>query len=149
MGAGNGSFSFTKMGVKTMWGSTDTLEMKIEVEKKLNEFEEMLKMAFPKLYECPDKSVKEYAEKKIDEIGCKDTPCSDMYDYEEFKMLTDLSKNDRITAVFHALAIGFASGVKWERKCKCEISSETIGKAAADYAKEYTMRTGKNPYDFT
>lgn len=36
-----------------------------------------------------------------------------------------------------------------EGKYKCEISSETIGKAAADYAKEYTMRTGKNPYDFT
>lgn len=98
-----------------MLGNEYALEIKIEVEKKLNEFEEMLKMAFPKLYECSDKSVKEYAEKKIDEIGCKDTPCCDMYGYDEIKMLSDFSKTDRYMAIFYALAIGFANGVKWER----------------------------------
>lgn len=38
-----------------------------------------------------------------------------------------------------------ANCLEW--KYKCEISSEIIGKAAVEYAKEYTNRTGKNPFD--
>lgn len=105
-----------------MWGSMDALEMKIEVMEKLNEFENMLKMAFPDLNKSTDKNIKEYTDRKIKAVNCEDVPSGEVYNTEEWKMFYELDKKDRGSAIYHALIVGFMNGVEWERK-KTEISS--------------------------
>lgn len=105
-----------------MWGSTDALEMKIEVMEKLNEFEDMIKRAFPDLNKSADKNIKEYTDRRIKAVDCQDVPSNKLCNADEWKMLYGLDKKDRGAAIYHALIVGFMNGVKWERE-KTEISS--------------------------
>lgn len=105
-----------EMAVNIMWGSVDALEMKIEVERKLNEFEDMLKMAFPDLNKSTDENIKEYTDGKIKAVNCQDIPCGEVYKSDEWKMFYELAKKDSGSAIYHALIVGFMNGVAWERK---------------------------------
>lgn len=63
-----------------------------------------------------DEHIKEYVEQKLAEVGYEKAPCGYVYKREEFEELIDFSKNDRVMAIFYALSIGFANGVRCERK---------------------------------
>lgn len=99
-----------------MWGSVDVLEMKIEVERKLNEFEDMLKRALPELNKDSDIDMKKYVEKRLRDSGCYDIPCNEVYSLEQWKSLLHLVRKDKVSAVYYAIIIGFMNGVEWERK---------------------------------
>lgn len=105
-----------------MWGSTDALEIKIEVERKLNDFEDMLKKAFPDLNKCPNEKISDYTDKKIKSAQCEDVPGESVFPIREWNMLYELSKKSGSLAVYHALIVGFMNGVAWERE-KSEIPS--------------------------
>lgn len=60
-------------------------------------------------------NVEEYRNLRLEQSGCEDVPISEMYSQEELRMLASYAKDHNFEAVFDALAIGFASGVKWER----------------------------------
>lgn len=98
-----------------MWGSTNDFEMRMEVKKKLDEFENMLKMEFPDLNKCADKNIKEYTDRKIKAVNCQDIPAGEVYNPEEWKMFYELAKKDRGSAIYHALIVGFMNGVEWKK----------------------------------
>lgn len=62
--------------------------------------------------------VRKYTEKLIESIGCENTPTCEMGTQEEIKVLMDSAWEDRTMAIMYAMFIGFANGVKWERKIK-------------------------------
>lgn len=99
-----------------MWGSADVLEMKVEINKMLNEFENMLKMAFPDLDRSTDKNIREYTDRKIKAVNCQGVPLGEVYNSDEWKMFYELAKKDSGSAIYHALIVGFMNGVAWERK---------------------------------
>lgn len=105
-----------------MWGSENDFEMRMEVKQKLDEFENMLKMAFPDLNKSSDMNIKEYTDKKIKSANCQDVPSGEVYNSDEWKMFYELAKKDSGSAVYNALIVGFMNGVEWERK-KSEIPS--------------------------
>lgn len=105
-----------------MWGSTDALEIKVEINKRLNDFENILKMAFPDLNKSTDKNIKEYTDRKIKAVNRQDVPFGKVYNSDEWKMFYKLAKKDSGSAIYHALIVGFMNGVSWERE-KSEIPS--------------------------
>lgn len=53
-----------------------------------------------------------YTKAKLEEVGELETPCSAMHSTDELRMLFDLAKEDRCMAIYYALCIGFANGIK-------------------------------------
>lgn len=98
--------------------SVEAFEMRVLVERKLNEFQDMLKMALPELNKDSDIDMKTYADKKMKDSGCYNIPLNEVYSVAEWNFLSQLAKRDEVAAVFNALVIGFANGVKWENKNK-------------------------------
>lgn len=105
-----------------MWGSASDFEIRMEVKEKLNEIENMLKIAFPDINKSTDKNIKEYTDRKIKAVNCQDVPSGEVYNTEEWKMFYNLAKKDSGSAVYNALIVGFMNGVAWERE-KSEIPS--------------------------
>lgn len=92
------------------------------MERKLNEFENMLKKALPHLSKCPNEKISDYTDKKVKSVQCEDVPSELVFPLCEWNMLYELSKKSGSSAAYHALIIGFMNGVEWERK-KFKISS--------------------------
>lgn len=98
--------------------SVEAFEMRVLVERKLNEFQDMLKMAFPELNKDSDIDMKKYVDKKMKDSECYNVSLNEIYSVAEQNSLLQLAKRDEIAAVFYALVIGFTNGVEWERKNK-------------------------------
>lgn len=60
--------------------------------------------------------VKEYTKQLMNEIGCDELTMSKEIKEEQKDMLVNLSGEDAGATIFYALCIGFANGIKWERK---------------------------------
>lgn len=99
-----------------MFGNMDVFETRIIVEKKMNEFEKMLKIAFPNLNKCFGEDIKEYFDKKIKDAGCKDVPTGEAFSSDEWKMVNDFAKDDIIGAIYYAFIIGFVNGLNQKSK---------------------------------
>lgn len=98
--------------------SVEAFEMRVLVERKLNEFEDILKKTFPELNKDSDIDMKKYVENRLKDSGCYDVPCNEVYSPAEWNSLLRLAQKDKVTAVYNALVIGFVNGVEWERKNK-------------------------------
>lgn len=102
-----------------MFDSLDAFEIRMELKGSMDRIEEMLKEALPEFVVTRD-SIAEYSKNKLEKVGCSELASSEVRTKEEWDMIREFAKKDRISAMFHALLIGFSNGVEWERK-KSEI----------------------------
>ena len=83
--------------------------------KRMDKVEEMLKRVMPEIGIEQGEMLK-YTEERLDEVGCKDLATAEMYNEKDWLILGEFCIKDPIMAILYALCIGFANGVKWERK---------------------------------
>ncbi len=76
---------------------------------------EMLKRVIPESGIEQGEMLK-YVEDKLDEVENKDMDTHEMYSREDWDKLGEFCMKDSIMALFYALCVGFANGVKWERE---------------------------------
>lgn len=101
-----------------MFDGEYALEARMIVERKLNEFEDMLKRTFPELNKDSGIDIKKYVEKRLKDSECYDVPCNEVYSTEEWLSLERLAQKNNFAAIRNALVIGFVNGVERERKSK-------------------------------
>lgn len=94
-----------------MFGAT-TFEYQVEIMSEIKRLEEMIKVALPEstIINGEKNGMAERVQEKLDEIGCADMPISEIFSKEQWNMLIEYSKEDKIMALYYAIVIGFANG---------------------------------------
>ncbi|MCM1237249.1 MAG: hypothetical protein NC489_44845 [Ruminococcus flavefaciens] len=85
------------------------------IKNKVKHIREMLKGEVPKT-DTEQEEMLEYVLKRLDEVGHKNTLPREMYSKEDKDMLSKFYEKEPVTALVYAVFIGFANGVKYERK---------------------------------
>lgn len=94
----------------------DVIEMRREFSERIKRLEDIVLEAGLCLDEHSKESVEQYKNSKLEEVDCNKVPINEIYSHEELKMLNAYAKEHRCEAIYDAFCIGFANGVKWERK---------------------------------